>query len=81
MRKEFPGIMRGVFLGGKMQKKMTCESCSWFVEETETIGDYSHEEAVKRQHGFCLVQDLFTNVEPDDKPCEDFCEEKNEDKK
>lgn len=44
MRKEFPGIMRGVFLGGKMKKKMTCESCSWFVEETETIGDYSHEE-------------------------------------
>ena len=64
-----------------MQKKTTCESCSWFVEETETIGDYSHEEAVKRQHGFCLVKDLFTNVEPDDKPCEDFCEEKNEDKK
>ena len=55
---------------------MTCKECSWFVEEGEKIGDYSHEEALKRNHGFCLIQDLFTNVEPDDKACEDFNEEK-----
>lgn len=60
---------------------MTCKECSWFVEEGEKIGDYSHEEALKRNHGFCLLQDLFTNVEPDDKACEDFNEEKNDDKK
>jgi hypothetical protein len=58
-----------------------CRMCSWFVEETDTIGDYSHAEALKRNHGFCLVQDLFTNVEPGDRACGDFCEEKNEDKK
>lgn len=57
---------------------MTCKECSWFVEETETIGVYSHEEALKRNHGFCLIQDLFTNVEPEDRACSDFNEEKNE---
>lgn len=51
---------------------MTCNNCTWFVEETETIGDYQHEEAVKRQKGFCLIQDLFTVVEPDDESCSDF---------
>lgn len=51
---------------------MTCNNCTWFVEETKTIGDYQHEEAVKRQKGFCLIQDLFTVVEPDDKACSDF---------
>lgn len=51
---------------------MTCNNCTWFVEETKTIGDYQHEEAVKRQKGFCLIQDLFTVVEPDDESCSDF---------
>lgn len=51
---------------------MTCNNCTWFVEETETIGDYQHEEAVKRQKGFCLIQELFTVVEPDDESCSDF---------
>lgn len=50
----------------------TCNSCGWFVEETETIGDYQHSEAVKRQRGFCLVQDLFTVVEPDCKVCKEY---------
>ncbi len=53
----------------------TCLHCEWFVEETENIGDYQHSEAIKKQKGFCLVQDLFTVVEPDDKGCEDWREE------
>ena len=42
----------------------TCNNCGWFVEETDTIGDWQHSEAVKRQKGFCLVKDLFTVVKP-----------------
>lgn len=51
---------------------MTCNNCTWFVEETETIGDYQHEEAVKRKRGFCLIKDLFTMQEPDNEACSDF---------
>ena len=58
-----------------MKKDRTCLHCEWFVEETENIGDYQHSEAIKKQKGFCLVQDLFTVVEPDDKGCEDWREE------
>lgn len=42
------------------------------MEETETIGDYQHSEAVKKQKGFCLIKDLFTMQEPSDEACEDF---------
>lgn len=63
-----------------MKGKRTCGSCSWFVEETETIGDYSHEEAVRLGRGFCLTKDFFTMQKPTDKACKDFCEEKNEGK-
>lgn len=52
----------------------TCLHCEWFVEETETIGDYQHSEAVKKKRGFCLIQDLFTMVEPND-GCDDWREE------
>lgn len=51
---------------------MTCNNCTWFVEETKTIGDYQHSEAVKRKRGFCLIKDLFTMQEPDDEACSDF---------
>ena len=51
---------------------MTCNTCKWFVEETDKIGDWQHSEAVKKQKGFCLVQDLFTNVEPNDKACKRY---------
>lgn len=51
---------------------MTCNNCTWFVEETKTIGDYQHEEAVKRKRGFCLIKDLFTIQESDDEACSDF---------
>ncbi len=33
--------------------KKTCNNCGWFVYETETVGDWQHSEAVKRQKGFC----------------------------
>lgn len=59
----------------------TCNSCTWFVEETNIIGDYSHEEAVKIGKGFCLIKDLFTHAEANDKACADFNEDKNENKK
>lgn len=51
-------------------------NCRWFVEETDTIGDYQHEEAVRLGKGFCLIQDLFTNVEPADPACEQYVAEK-----
>ena len=56
---------------------MICRKCSWWVEETEVIGEYEHSEALKQNKGFCLVQDLFTNKEPDDE-CD--CGEYNEQK-
>lgn len=46
-----------------------CKYCTWWVNETETIGDYQHEEARKQNKGFCLLQDLFTYKKPDD-----FCD-------
>lgn len=55
--------------------KRICEHCGWFVEETETIGEWRHSEAVKKQKGFCLMKDLFTDVNPDDDACDDFNEE------
>lgn len=51
---------------------MTCKNCTWFVEETESIGDYQHEEAKRRKKGFCLIKDLFTEVKPYRKACKDF---------
>lgn len=55
--------------------KKTCNTCEWFVEETRKIGDYSHEEAKRRKHGFCLVKDLFTEAEPNDNACKGYREE------
>lgn len=60
--------------------KKICNSCEWFVEETNTIGDYQHEEAVKNQKGFCLLQDFYTMVEPSD-ACEDYKSNKKESKR
>lgn len=54
---------------------MTCNTCTYFVEETDEIGDYQHAEAVKQQKGFCLMQDLFTDVKPSDKACDEYEEE------
>ena len=54
---------------------MTCNTCEWFVEETDTVGDYQHTEAVKRSKGFCLVKDLFTPAMPQDKACKDYRKE------
>lgn len=55
---------------------MTCNYCEWFVEETNIIGDYQHSEAKQQQKGFCLIQDLFTAVDPNQKACSDFQMEK-----
>ena len=48
-----------------------CINCLFFVEEIKP-GDYSHLVAVKNKRGFCLIQDLFTMVKPDDKACNEF---------
>jgi hypothetical protein len=42
----------------------------WFVKEKN--GDYSHKEAVKQGEGFCLIQNLFSDTQPDDAACADF---------
>lgn len=52
-----------------------CNNCIWFVEETNKVGDYSHKEAKKKGKGFCLVQSLFSDVQPDDAACPDFQED------
>lgn len=57
-----------------MLSSKVCNNCVWFVEETDTVGDYSHEEAVKQGKGFCLVQNLFSDIQPDDYACADFQE-------
>lgn len=44
---------------------MKCKDCNFWVEETDKIGDYQHEEAVKRKEGFCLMKELFTMQEPE----------------
>ena len=59
----------------------TCNSCEWFVEETDVIGDYQHTEAKKKGRGFCLIKDLFTYAESNDKACSNYREEENENKK
>lgn len=59
--------------------RKTCNTCEWFVEETETIGNYSHIEAKERGRGFCLIKDLFTVQESTDSACREYEEEhKNE---
>ena len=52
---------------------MTCNNCTWFVEDdVSEPGSYEHEIAKKTETGFCLLRDLFTSVRPEDKACEDF---------
>lgn len=58
----------------------TCNTCEWFVEETDVIGDYQHSEAKRLGEGFCLIKDLFTYARQEDKACEEYVEEKNENK-
>ena len=53
----------------------TCNTCESFVEETETIGDFSHQEAKRIGRGFCLTKDLFTIQEATDKACKCYREE------
>lgn len=51
----------------------TCNNCAYFVEEKANgIGVYSHLEAVKKQKGFCLVKDFFTEQLPKDTACTAF---------
>ena len=49
----------------------TCKNCGWWVNEGDTIGVYSHEDAIKQQKGFCLREDLFTYTDKDSH-CNDF---------
>ena len=48
----------------------TCKTCSWYVHETE-IDNYVHDENVTKDC-FCLMLDLFTSVEPNDKACSSY---------
>lgn len=54
---------------------MTCNTCEWFVEETETIGNYLHSEAKRLGEGFCLLKDLFTSARASDKSCKNYLRE------
>lgn len=50
-----------------------CNNCTWFVDDCEKDPEkYEHEIAKSTGKGFCLIQDLFTVVEPDDSACEDY---------
>ena len=53
----------------------TCNTCEWFVEETNKIGDYQHKEAKEKGKGFCLIKDLFTYAESSDKACKEYRQE------
>ena len=39
----------------------SCNTCQWFVEETDKIGDWQHSEAVKKQKGFLFSQRFVYN--------------------
>lgn len=56
----------------KKECDKTCETCIWFVEETNIIGDWQHSEAVKQGKGFCLTKDLFTGANAKDKACDAY---------
>ncbi len=55
--------------------KKTCNTCEWFVEEADTIGEYSHATAKSNGRGFCLIKDLFTVQEASDEACKEYQEE------
>lgn len=55
----------------------TCNNCHYFVEE-DSNRDWTHEKAVKCGHGFCLMDDLFTDTQPGDNACINFNEYKKE---
>ena len=59
---------------------MKCKDCEMWVEE-DIDYDYSHEEALKLNKGFCLCQDLFTHKEPDDECDDDFTLDNKNEKK
>lgn len=61
-----------------MLSEKTCNNCQWFVEETSTIGDYQHDEAVKRGSGFCLMLDFISEVTPDTPACEEYTQAKDD---
>lgn len=54
--------------------KKTCATCQWFVEE-DSNGDYSHEKAKANGCGFCVMEDLFTDVDASFQACRDYTEE------
>lgn len=49
---------------------MFCKDCEMWVEEDEVTLDPSHEEALRCNSGFCVLQDLYTDKKPDDE-CDD----------
>lgn len=55
---------------------MEQKDCEWWVDDNEAdIGNYTHENAIKHDSGFCLLQDLFTKCSG---KCEDYKEVKND---
>lgn len=46
---------------------MFCKDCEMWVEEDEVTLDPSHEEALRCNSGFCVLQDLYTGKDPEDK--------------
>ena len=55
----------------------TCNTCEWFVEERKS-NKFDHKLAKENGKGFCLIQDLYTMVEPKDEACNEYAEEKKE---
>ena len=60
-----------------MGKEKKCNDCSYFVEEVD-LGNWTHEKAIECGHGFCLMDDLFTDTEPGDSACANFSEYEKE---
>lgn len=54
----------------------TCETCEWFVLDKD--GEYSHEKAKLNGSGFCIMEELFVNVEASFPSCRDYQEESKE---
>jgi hypothetical protein len=67
-------ILRRGYVPFVEAKKKNCGHCKWWVNENpKKIGDYDHKFAMEQNKGFCLIQDLFTYMNPKQKACEDAC--------
>ena len=60
---------------------MTCKNCVYFTIGTEDPHlNFIHDNtATKKEHPFCVMKPLFTEADPKDDVCPDFCYDNSDD--